>query len=395
MFDVMHAVLPRASLCPSTAATAVLAATIAWLAAIPAQAQPAASRKSATVEALSTYPAFFHAQSVRVRGEVRQRDAAVVLAGQAREILLFADGATGSGAAAGDRVEILGQFLDPGRLEPGDPRLRNLDVGRLSEARLGKPWPGVNELLLLRADDVQDAPPYPSASIRALALEPERFVDQPVRLVGRFRGRNLFGDQPNAPGRSRWDFVIASADASVWVTGMRPRGDGFTLDVEARADASRWVEVTGTVREARGLVFLEAGSIRLARPPAEGPSEPVARVPTAGPPPEIVFSTPTDGEIEVDPATAVRVQFSRDLAPESLRDRVAVTYVPGEAEARGEIPPPIEFTVSYQEASRSLEIRFRSPLVPLKSVLVEFREGIEGTDGAPMAPATLRFTLGG
>ena len=39
--------------------------------------------------------------------------------------------------------------------------------------------------------------------------------------------RNLFGDQPSAPGKSRYDFVLRSADAAVWVTDLRPRGRGF------------------------------------------------------------------------------------------------------------------------------------------------------------------------
>lgn len=360
-----------------------------------ASAQPAAARKSATVEALVTYPAFFHMQNVRVRGEVRERGSEVVLAAEGREVLLFADGASGS-ARAGDRAEVVGQFLDPGRLEPGDPRLRGLDVARLSESRLGKPWPGVGELLLLRADDLQEATPYTSPSIRALSLEPDRFVDQAVRLVGRFRGRNLFGDQPNAPGRSRWDFVIASADASVWVTGLRPRGDGFTLDIEARADGGRWIEVTGTVHAGRGLVYLEGASITLANPLAEAPAEPVVRVPTSGPPPEIVFSTPTDGETDVSPSTVVRVQFSRDLARDSLPGRIVIGYLASESEARGEPQaPPIAFSANYQEARRSLEIRFAEPLARFRTVVIEFKEGIEGTDGAPMAPAVVKFSVGG
>ena len=36
------------------------------------------------------------------------------------------------------------------------------------------------------------------------------------------------------------------------------------------------------------------------------------RVP-AGPPPEVIFSAPTDDETDVATTTAVRIQFSRDL----------------------------------------------------------------------------------
>lgn len=361
----------------------------------PLAATPPLSRKSATIEALLAYPAFFHMQGVRVRGEVRDRDGELALAGQARELLLVMAPGTTRTAAPGARAEVTGTFLDLGRLEPGDPRLRGLDAARWSEARLGKPWPGIGELPLLLADDVQDAPPYPTPSPRALALEPERFLDQVVTVTGRFRGRNLFGDQPNAPGRSRWDFVIASADASVWVAGLRPRGQGFTLDLDSRADGARWVEVTGTVREARGLVYLDATAVRLARSPSEAPAEPVVRVPAMGPPPEILFSTPTNGETDVSPAVAVRVQFSRDIAVETLKGRIVARYEPDGTGAGGEAPTPLAFSTAYQEEHRALELRFTQSLAAARTVVIEFLEGIESTDGAVMAPAALRFTVGG
>lgn len=370
-------------------------ALAATLSPLPAAAQPGVTRKSATVEALVTYPAFFHTQPVRVRGEVREREGALALAAQAREVWLAGPAAGRGAATPGQPVEVTGTLLDPGRLEPGDPRLRGTDVERRSQARLGKPWPGIGELLLLMADDIQDAPPYPSPSVRALALEPDRFAEQVVTLTGRFRGRNLFGDQPNAPGRSRWDFVLASADASVWVTGLRPRGDRFTLDVEARADGNRWIEVTGTVREARGLVYVEAIAIRLARPPSDLPAEPVARVPTMGPPPEILFSTPTEGETDVSATVVVRIQFSRDLDAATLKGRVVAGYLPATSAGAGQAPTRLGVTATYNEANRSLELRFAQPLEPLRTVVISFEDGIEGTDGAKMAPATLRFTVGG
>ena len=53
-------------------------------------------------------------------------------------------------------------------------------------------------------------------------------------MTGRFRGVNLFGDLPQAPGRSRYDFVLQSADAALWVTGLQPKGKSFSLDRNAR-----------------------------------------------------------------------------------------------------------------------------------------------------------------
>lgn len=369
-----------------------------WLGPSAASAQPgASSRKATTVEALATYPMFFHLQPVRVRGELRVREREFLLAANAREVRV-AGQAAASAAGSDARVEVSGVFVDAGRLEAGDPRLRGVDVAEISQRLTGKPWPSVGEVLLLLADRVDAAAGPSSASLRAMAVEPERFEDQPVKVVGRFRGRNLFGDQPNAPGKSRWDFVLQSGDASVWVTGLRPKTDAFSLDIDSRLDSGRWLEVTGTLRSARGLVFVEAASMRLATPPSDQPpSEPVARVSVAGPPPEVVFSVPTQDEADVPPGGTIRLQFSRDVDKETLKGRVRLSYVAVQAPQPATAPalPAIEFTTLYIEASRVLEIRVRQPLEPFRTVQVELLEGITGTDGVAAKPWTLRFTTGG
>jgi hypothetical protein len=363
---------------------------------VPASAQAVVTRKATTVEALLAYPTFFHTQPVRVRGEVRQRDGSYYLVSEAHEVEL-AGQAAGAGPAPGQRVQVTGTFIDPGHLEAGDPRLRGVDVATLAQARLRKPWPGVGELRLLLVDDVTEPLVVGAVTVRSLALDPERFVDQQVMVVGRFRGRNLFGDQPTSPGRSRWDFVLGLADASIWITGIRPRGDDFVLDIEARADTGRWLEVTGTVRMSRGLVYLDATTIRLARPPADpAAAEPVVRVPAVGPPPEVVFSTPTNEETDVAPTTVVRIQFSRDLDKATLAGRIRVSYLSQQSAERGEPqPPPIEFKTSYNEPARALEIRFVQPLERFRSVVIEIGEGVLATDSAPLEPVSLRFTVGG
>jgi hypothetical protein len=156
------------------------------------------------------------------------------------------------------------------------------------------------------------------------------------------------------------------------------------------------LEVTGTLRSARGLVFIEATSMRLAPAPSEQPpSEPAARVSVAGPPPEVVFSVPTQDEAEVPPAAAVRLQFSRDVDKATLKGRVRVSYVAPQAPQQAAPPPSVEVTTIYVEASRVLEIRFRQPLEPFRTVQVELLEGITGTDGAAVKPWTLRYVTGG
>jgi hypothetical protein len=290
-------------------------------------------------------------------------------------------------------VEVSGIFLDVGRLEATDPRLTDVDAARLAESRLQKPWPGVGELLVLLPTRVDDAPVFPAPSVRALALDPHRYVDQNVTVRGRFRGRNLFGDQPNAPGQHRDEWVVQAADATVWVTGRKPKGGGFELNPDSRIDSNVWLEVAGTVRAERGLVFLVLTAVRTAAPPEEAPSEPVVRVPARGPAPEVVFSTPTAGETDVDIHSRVRIQFSRDLSRESVAANIRVTYVTP-AGAAGPAPA-LPFTVAFLDGSRVIELRFAEPLERFRAVRVDLGEGILAPDGAALIPHTLTFTLGG
>src|SRR5581483_4608682 len=115
-----------------------------------------------------------------------------------------------------------------------------------------------------------------------------------------FAGRNLLGELPDAPAKSRYDFVLRTADAAVWVTNLRPRGKDFELSLDTRIDTGRWLEVTGTVQQGRGMQWLDGaqGTLALTKPPAERPIEEPVRVAIA-PPPEVLFSAPTEDETDV------------------------------------------------------------------------------------------------
>ncbi|HEY8550589.1 MAG TPA: Ig-like domain-containing protein [Vicinamibacterales bacterium] len=349
------------------------------------RAVPGGTRKVATVDALVTYPLFFHSQPVRVRATAQEQDGLYRLLGEGGTVWLL-PGQSGSLPDAGSLVEITGTFFDVGRLEPTDTPV-STDFGTLSRRALNREWPAPGDLLVVLIDAVTPAESLAAPSVRTLALDPERYVDQEVTVVGRFRGRNLYGDLPDAPGKSRWDFVLQSADAAVWVTGRRPRGNGFDLDVDNRVDTGRWLEVAGTVRYERGLVRVEATSIREAEPPAQSAPEAVVKVPVATPPPEVVFSMPTQDEIDVEPTAPVRIQFSRDIRPESVKGQVDVSYV-------GVNTPVPEFTMNYDGGRRVLEIRFKEALEPYRTVQVVLKPGITGTDGQPLQPYTLTFSVG-
>ena len=341
-------------------------------------------RRLTTIDALRQYPGYFHLQNVLLHGEFAESGTDVLLRAGERDIRVqLNEEKTTTGP-----VEVRGQLLDVGRLEPGDPRVAGADGQREADR-----WPRPGEELLLSISGVTAAQLATSASVRTLALQPWRFEGQTVTVVGQFRGRNLFGDLPSAPGRSRYDFVLRSADAAIWVTLLRPRGRGFDLNVDARVDTGRWLQVTGTLTRDRGLVAIEGTTIATATAPEAAPSnEETAAPPVPREPAEVVFSSPGDAEFGVPVDSTVRVQFSRGLNPASLTGQIRVSYIGGPT---ADTPAPLEFQHTYDAATRAVAITFTRPLDGFRTIRVELLEGVRTFDGAPIKPWTLTFSLGG
>ena len=350
------------------------------------RAQQTAPRRPATIEALRRFPGYFHLQPIVLRGEFAETGGHTTFRADERQIdVMLADDVRTTGGA----VELRGELIDVGRLEPGDSRLTGY-----AGARDADRWPKPGEELLIRVTGVRASEPATNPTVRALALEPWRFDGQTVTLTGQFRGRNLFGDLPGAPAQSRYDFVLRSADGAVWVTGLRPKGKGFDLDVDARVDTNRWVSVTGLVKRERSLVTIAATRIEAASPraeaaPEEAPEEaPVATAPSL--PIEVVFSAPSDTETEVAAAATVRVQFSRGLAPASVAQGFTVALTGG---APDTVPPA--FRATYDAATRSVELRFTTPLPPFRTVRVSTTDILRGFDGSLVTPWAITFSTGG
>ncbi len=351
-----------------------------------------AARRLTTIEALREYSGFYHLQNVVLRGELVESGGRLVLRSDANEMRAVLNG--GVSGTEGP-VEVRGQMIDVGRLEPGDPRAAR-DVRTGGDPALpadAERWPRPGDELFLRLSRITEAQPSPS-SVRALALEPWKYDGQKITVTGNFRGKNLFGDLPGAPAKSRYDFVLRSAEAAIWVTGLRPRGRGFDLDVDRRVDSGRWVEVTGTVAVSRGLVLVEASAIALAEPPespevVEEPDPPAVLLPV-----EVVFSSPTEGETGVSPNAAIRIQFSRGLDEASLPGHIRVSYVGGPVAPQATAAEPA-YTLSYDAATRAVELRLPEPMPLFRTIRVEVLEGLEGFDGAPVTPWTLTFSVGG
>ena len=362
------------------ACRAILAAGLALPILVAAQG---ATRRLTTIEALRQFPGFYHLQSVLLRGEFADDGQRLLLRADEQQIRVML--AEGVGSATGP-VEVRGQMIDIGKLDPGDPR-----AGGFTEERDAERWPRPGEELVVRVTDVRGADSTASPSVRSVSLEPWRYQGQRVTVVGNFRGRNLFGDLPGAPAKSRYDFVIRGSEGAIWVTGQRPRGKGFDLDVDRRFDTDRWLEVTGTIVQEGGLVLLEAAQLAAATAPAAEAPEP--DVPAPPPPPiEVVFSSPTADEIEVKPTSVVRIQFSRGLDPASVAGAFRVAYVGVPADGATSVPP---FDTAYEAANRAVTLRFKEPLERFRTVRIEVLDTLKAFDGAPTKPWTLTFSVGG
>ena len=352
-------------------------------------AQPTAARVATTAEALLASAVFFHGKQIAVRRDVEPVAQLFRLANTARPVYVF----WREPPRVSSNAEIRGEFWDLGRLDRHDSRFAGIDFDPIVEATPGRTWPGRDQVFMITNASAVESPLPAEPSLRALALAPDSYVGKGVTVTGRFRGANLFADLPSAAGtKGRWDFVLQSADAAIWVTGIRPRGRGFDLDVNARMDAGRWLQVAGTLRREGALPFIEATSVTEAKAPTE-----TAAVVTLPPPPEapptVVFSAPTAGETDAERALPIRIQFSRDMDPKSFANHVRVSYVGPAPPNSPEIPA---MTVRYIEGTRALEIKPAAPLDRFRTVKVELVEGIvSNIDNMPLAAWSMTFTTGG
>ena len=356
----------------------------------------APQRRATNIAALVAFPGFYHTHQVVVVGQISTQDSGQVRVsdGVASLRVVF------KGNAPDGTDEVRGEFWDIGRMKADDPRLTSVDLRRTFGVDPDGAWPRPGDVTAIVATAVTPSPVPAGTSIRSIVLNPSRYLNQKVTITGQFAGRNLTGDLPDAPARSRWDFVVRSTDAAIWVSGARPKGKGFDLALDARIDTGRWLEVTGVVREGRGLQWLDVAveGIHLGKALTEAaPAEdaPAVHVPAARPP-EVVFSTPTQDETDVLLNTSIRIQFSRDIDQTTLKGRIIARYVESETVERGEpTTPTADFSARYSGANRVLELRFSKPLERFRTLKVELREGILGTDQQPLSPWTLSFALGG
>ena len=360
-------------------------AGVALLCVAAATAAQAPDRIATTAEALVANPLFFHGKRIVVRHAVKQAGALVELDATAKPVFVY-----WKEPPVGSDGEIRGDFYDLGRMEEGDSRFSSFNFAPIVELVNKGRWPGRDQIFVILGATFVEGPLPAAPTIRAIALAPDKYEDREVTLTGRFKGRNLYGDLPRGVAKSKWDFVLQSADAAVWVTGLRPKGKDFDLDAGARVDTGRWIEVKGTIQRDATLVWIAGKDIRLATAPAEVPIEIAGPPLPPEPPPSVIFSAPLAGETDFPAGGKLRLQFSRDMNATTFRDRIRIHYVGPNAPS---VAPPT-FTATYNDANRSLEIKFKEPLASYQMLEVQLTEGITAIDGQTLKPWTLRFTTG-
>jgi hypothetical protein len=199
-----------------------------------------------------------------------------------------------------------------------------------------------------------------------------------VRVVGKFRGSNIFGDLP-APSRlQKSDWVIKDDLYALWVTGKSPEGDGWKLDPTRERDSIHWVEVVGRVEERNDVVYLRADVVSLSAPPS-GTSgvRTTARIQTRHLLPDVAFTFPVEGVEEAAPDAQFVIQFTKSMDPKSFAGRVRLRYA--------DLPDSeklfSEMRVTYVESRRVMQIDPGVALAPGRTIECLLLPGISDADG--------------
>ena len=176
-----------------------------------------------------------------------------------------------------------------------------------------------------------------TVSLEALVSNPGRYDGRTIRVYGKFRGKNLYGDLASHSQRDSRDWVMKEDVFAIWVTGRKPKGSGFELDIGLKRDTEKWLQVVGKPETIKGVTYLSALQVVLGKPSgplvASGTPTNPSPTPSATPappprPPVVVFALPLDGDAEVPSNGRFQIQFSRDMEEDTFKGRVLIRYRP-------------------------------------------------------------------
>lgn len=226
-----------------------------------------------------------------------------------------------------------------------------------------------------------DASGLAVVDLRELVKNPSGYAGQQISVLGKFRGSNLYGDLSIRDKLTPRDFVIKVADAAIWVTGRRPRGKDFRLDPDKRRDTGEWLRVIGEPWEFEGTYYLRAMKVELAEDPDNADLEPVkvtlVEEDEPGPPPEVAFSLPIDGDRAVPLDSDFQVQFSKPMKAGSFHRNVDLLY----ADDDGFGNPFPELEVLYDDITRTLTVKPHKVLEPGKEIRLILYDAIVDDEG--------------
>jgi hypothetical protein len=220
----------------------------------------------------------------------------------------------------------------------------------------------------------------PTLRLGELVADPGAVKGRLVRVVGQFRGYNLYGDLPPASFRHRNDWVIKDDRAAVWVTGRSPRGRDFKLDPSAQEEIRSWLEVVGRPVLRDGQVVLRAEKLALVPAPASARVKSVRLVAGSGVFPVVVFTLPLDGERVRADARFV-LQFNKYMDEDSFLGRVRLRYA--------DSPDASGFDtmkLAYDEGKRALVVDPGVALEPGRRLECLLLTGIVDAEGLALVP---------
>jgi hypothetical protein len=234
-------------------------------------------------------------------------------------------------------------------------------------------------------EEVKGPLKFVDVSLESLVSRPGKVDGQTVRVVGKFRGRNLYGDLPSRSERASGDWVIKDDLYAVWVSGRKPKGSGWELDANLKRDTGKWIEVIGKPETRNGVTYVRAAQVRITDPP-----RPTADAAPPPPPPErpkvppvVVFALPLDGEGEVPSDSRFIVQFNKDMDEATFNGHVMLRYsgptLPGDRQFDG-------LKLTYDQGRRALTVDPGDVLRPGRQIELMLLPGIADVDGLTLVP---------
>jgi len=262
-----------------------------------------------------------------------------------------------------------------------------LEAGSTQAAATGGPMYGIQFWTYTGPPEKE-----PTGEIKSTLVTLEKLVSNPgkrdgqtVRVVGKFRGRNLYGDLPSASERQGGDWVIKDDLYAVWVTGKKPKGSGWELDASLKRDTGKWIEVIGKPETVHGVTYIKALRVLLSAPPTATADVKPPPAPPEKPkkPPVVVFALPLDGEAEVAQDSRFVVQFSKDMDEDTFKGHVLLRYtgpvLPGDRAFDG-------LKLSYDRGRRALTVDPGDILRPRRQLELLLLPGIADIDGLTLVP---------